>query len=80
MCSPYLATHPVSSLEIPSKYYIDRGFLSETLVAFDVGECYNPNRQMYNRAVAPIYDEDCSYIGCVGRSLDENNKKYKRLQ
>lgn len=67
----------IKTLEIPSKYYIGRGFLSETLVAFDVGECYNPNRQMYNRAVVPVYDEDQQYIGCVGRSLDENNKKYK---
>lgn len=69
----------LESLEIPSKYYINRGFLQETLVAFDVGECYNPNRQMHNRAVVPVYDEDGKYIGCVGRSLDENNKKYKWL-
>jgi 5S rRNA maturation endonuclease (ribonuclease M5) len=69
----------IESLEIPSKYYIERGYLPETLVAFDVGECYNPNRQMYNRAVVPIYDEDGKYIGCVGRTLDEDNKKYKWL-
>jgi len=67
----------IESLDIPSKYYIDRGFNSETLKVFDVGECYNPDRQMYGRAVAPIYDEDYKYIGCVGRSLDESNKKYK---
>ena len=67
----------ISSLEIPSKYYIERGFQPETLVVFDVGECYNPNRQMHNRAVVPVYDEDNNYIGCVGRTLDENNKKYK---
>lgn len=67
----------LESLEIPSKYYLNRGYLSETLVAFDVGECYNPSRQMRNRAVVPIYDEDYKYIGCVGRSLDDENKKYK---
>lgn len=67
----------IESLEIPSKYYIGRGYLPETLVAFDVGECYNPSRQMRNRAVVPVYDEDYKYIGCVGRSLDEDNKKYK---
>jgi 5S rRNA maturation endonuclease (ribonuclease M5) len=67
----------IETLEIPSKYYIGRGYLPETLVAFDVGECYNPNRQMYNRAVVPVYDEEYNYIGCVGRTLDENNKKYK---
>jgi 5S rRNA maturation endonuclease (ribonuclease M5) len=69
----------VSSLEIPSKYFIGRGYLPETLIAFDVGECYNPHRQMYNRAVVPIYDESYNYIGCVGRSLDDNDKKYKWL-
>lgn len=67
----------VESLEIPSQYYIKRNYKPETLVAFDVGECYNPHRQMFNRAVAPIYDEDGSYIGCVGRTLDDQNKKYK---
>lgn len=67
----------LQSLEIPSEYYIKRGYLPETLVAFDVGECYNPNRPMHNRAVVPVYDEDYKYIGCVGRSLDEDNKKYK---
>jgi len=67
----------IESLQIPSQYYIKRGYLPETLVAFDVGECYNPNRQMYNRAVVPVYDEDSNYIGCVGRTLDEDNKKYK---
>jgi len=67
----------IESLDIPSQYYINRGFLPETLVAFDVGECYNQDRPMRNRAVVPVYDEDYKYIGCVGRSLDENNKKYK---
>jgi hypothetical protein len=67
----------MSTLDIPSKYYINRGFLSETLIAFDVGECYNSNRQMFNRAVVPVYDEDSNYVGCVGRALDDENKKYK---
>jgi DNA primase len=67
----------INSLEIPSQYYIKRGFLSETLVVFDVGECYNSHRPMFNRAVVPVYDQDFKYIGCVGRSLDEENKKYK---
>lgn len=67
----------IESLKIPSEYYIKRGYQPETLVAFDVGECYNPNRLMHNRAVAPVYDENFEYIGCVGRSLDDSNKKYK---
>jgi DNA primase len=68
----------ISGLEIPSKYFIDkRQYKPETLVAFDIGECYNPNKQMFNRAVVPVYDENHNYIGCVGRSLDDDNKKYK---
>lgn len=59
------------TLEIPSKYFITRGFLSETLDRYDVGLCNNPNKEMYNRAVAPIYDNDYKYIvGCTGRSIN----------
>lgn len=64
----------IESLDIPSKYYIDRGFLSETLIAFDVGECYNSNRSMFNRAVVPVYDENHRYIGCVGRATNEHTR------
>jgi 5S rRNA maturation endonuclease (ribonuclease M5) len=64
----------IESLEIPSRYYIGRGFLPETLIAFDVGECYNSNRPMFNRAVVPVYNEDFQYIGCVGRAINENTK------
>jgi len=64
----------ISNLDIPSKYYIDRGFLKETLVAFDVGECYNPNKPMANRAVVPIYDDEYNYIGCVGRATNDYTK------
>lgn len=69
----------LSGLDIPSKYFLDRGYKEETLVAFDVGDCYNPNKQMYNRAVAPIYNDVTQYIGCVGRWIGEDNKKYKWL-
>ena len=64
----------ISTLDIPSRYYLKRGFSSETLVAFDVGECYNSNRQMFKRAVVPVYDDKFKYIGCVGRATDENTK------
>ena len=64
----------IESLVIPSKYYIERGFKEETLIAFDVGECYNSNRQMFNRAVVPVYNQDFQYVGCVGRATNENTK------
>lgn len=57
-------------LSIPSQYFIDRGFSSEILSRYDVGECYNNKKEMNNRAVVPVYDIDHKYlIGCSGRSV-----------
>jgi len=60
------------SLEIPSKYFISRGFSIEVLKKYDVGECYNPNKEMNTRAVVPVYDLDHKFmVGCTGRSVFE---------
>ena len=60
------------NLEIPSKYFIGRGFSKEILDKYDVGECFNSNKEMFNKAVAPIYDHSHKYmIGCTGRSIFE---------
>ena len=56
-------------INIPAKYYINRGYRSETLDLFDVGLCLEKNRPMSGRIVVPIYDEDYNYVGCVGRSV-----------
>ena len=62
-------------LNIPSQYFINRGFTEEILDKYDVGDCVNSNREMYNRAVVPIYDSAHSFmIGCTGRSLKEGLK------
>jgi 5S rRNA maturation endonuclease (ribonuclease M5) len=61
-------------IKIPSEYYIRRGFLSETLDMFDVGECLVENQPMSGRVVVPIYDEDYNYVGCVGRAIKEHLK------
>lgn len=59
-----------SMLQIPSKYFVDRGFSTEILNKYDIGECYNPKKEMHNRAVVPVYDIDHkSLIGCSGRSI-----------
>lgn len=59
-------------LKIPCKYYLDRGFSASILDKYDVGVCDNPAKEMYNRAVVPIYDNDHKYVvGCSGRSLYE---------
>jgi len=59
-------------LKIPAQYYLDRNFSEEVLNKYDVGLCDNPNKEMYNRVVVPIYDNNQEYmIGCTGRSIFE---------
>lgn len=66
------------SLQIPSNYFINRGFNSTTLINYDVGECVLPGKEMHDRAVVPIYDTDFKYmVGCTGRSIYEKCGKCK---
>jgi 5S rRNA maturation endonuclease (ribonuclease M5) len=59
-------------LIIPSPYYIDRNYSSEILDKYDVGDCRDTEKSMFNRAVVPFYDDDYEYmVGCMGRSLFE---------
>ena len=60
-----------SRINIPAEYYVDRGFCRETLDKFDVGFCSEKNRPMSGRVVVPVYDEDYNYMGCVGRSIND---------
>lgn len=63
------------SLCIPSKYFLSRNFSKEILMKYDVGDCNTQGKEMYNRAVVPIYDNDHNYmIGCSGRTINENIK------
>lgn len=58
------------SLTIPAQYFIDRGFDSNILDVYDVGLCDKPEKEMYNRAVVPIYDHEHKFlVGCSGRSI-----------
>lgn len=64
------------SLNIPARYYIDRGYTSDILSKYDVGLCDNPQKEMYNRIVVPIYDNNYKYmVGCSGRSIFEKCDK-----
>lgn len=68
------------NLNIPSQYFISRGFNSDILNKYDIGDCITPNKEMTNRAVVPIYDMDYQFmIGCSGRTTFdkcENCKAY----
>ena len=61
-----------SRIKIPADYYINRGFLPETLDAFDIGFCLEKKRPMSGRVVVPIYDEGYNYMGCVGRATESD--------
>jgi len=58
------------ALNIPSKYFIDRGFSKNILIKYDVGDCIGQGKEMSNRAVVPVYDNDMiGMAGCTGRSV-----------
>lgn len=67
-----------NTLDIPSKYFLDRGFSIEILKKYDVGDCTNNKKEMFNRAVVPVYDIDHKFmVGCTGRSFFNKCDKCK---
>lgn len=66
------------SLAIPSPYYLSRGVSRAILDKYDIGDCLSTDytKEMYGRAVVPMYDESYSYMtGCSGRSVFDQCKK-----
>jgi 5S rRNA maturation endonuclease (ribonuclease M5) len=60
----------IKSLNIPSKYFMDRGFSKDILIKYDVGDCIGQGKEMSNRAVVPVYDNDMNGMaGCTGRTI-----------
>ena len=60
----------VSTLQVPAKYYLSRGFSPAILEKYNVGLCLNPSKPMYMRAVSPVFDDNEEFVvGCIGRSL-----------
>jgi ribosomal protein L20A (L18A) len=62
-------------LDIPSKYYIQKGVDPLILDMYDVGFC--GSGVMEDRVVFPIYDITNQYIGCTGRTLVGSKMKWK---
>lgn len=70
--------HIISSLQIPSTYYLNRNYSADILKKYDVGLCDKPGKEMSDRVVVPIYNNDYQYmIGCTGRSIFEKCDKCK---
>lgn len=68
--------HIKSALQIPAKYYLQRGYSSEILKKFDVGLCTNRDKPMYNRVVVPVYDDSyTTMVGCTGRTIFDKCEK-----
>jgi DNA primase len=55
----------------PSKYFESRGFSSETLKHFGVGDCHSRNSDMYQRAVIPIRTPAGDLFAYLGRSIKD---------
>ena len=63
------------SLSIPSQYFLSRNFSRDILIKYDIGDCETQGKEMFNRAVVPIYDNEHHYmVGCSGRTIDDNIK------
>ena len=61
-------------LQLPAKYYIDRGYSEKVLDKYDVG-LYNKR----NRIVVPVYDDKYTYVaGFLGRSIWPQCNKCKK--
>jgi 5S rRNA maturation endonuclease (ribonuclease M5) len=60
------------SLIMPAEYFLSRGFNNTVLNKYDVGLCNKSDKEMYNRIVVPIYDDNYKFMtGCSGRSIFE---------
>jgi len=58
------------TVEMPSQYYLQRGYSIEVLDKYDVGTCKRRGKSLYQRAVVPIYDNEGQHIvGFTGRSI-----------
>jgi hypothetical protein len=65
-------------VEIPSKYFLNRGYTIEVLDDYDVGNCKTYGKEFFNRAVVPIYDDDGEMIvGFTARSIFDQCKECK---
>lgn len=59
-------------LEVPSPYFLGRGYSPETLEYFGVGTCTERRSRAYGRVVIPVYDPSGTIlVGAISRSGHE---------
>lgn len=54
-------------IQIPSKYFLSRGYSEECLYKFQVGFCKHNSHEMSNRSIAPIFNLANDIVGITGR-------------
>jgi 5S rRNA maturation endonuclease (ribonuclease M5) len=68
------------SLVYPAEYFLKRGFSKTILDKYDVGFCEAQYKQMFERVVVPIYDDNGhTMIGCVGRTIQPQCEKCEKF-
>lgn len=54
-------------VQMPSRYFLNRGYSEECLYKFQVGACKSNNHEMSNRSVVPIFNLNNQLVGMTGR-------------
>lgn len=71
-CESINSYHLNVKIDVPSRYFMDRGFSAETLNQFGVGDCLDKNSKLYERAIIPIHSECGNQtIGYICRAIKE---------
>jgi len=68
----------IKHLDIPSKYFISRGFSEKILKRYDIGDYLYKNKYLSDRAVVPIYNKDKTVAGFTARSVFDSCDKCNR--
>lgn len=64
-----------ASLRIPAKFFLEKGYKQEILDEYDIGLCTTDGKEMFERVVAPIYNEEKRMVACTGRSIHPECQK-----
>jgi DNA primase len=59
-----------------SSYFQNRGFKKETIEHFQCFDCLNQKKNLYNRAVVPIFDDESRLVAFTGRSIENSYIKW----
>jgi 5S rRNA maturation endonuclease (ribonuclease M5) len=58
--------------DLPSKYFLGRGFKESTLNYFEVGDCHERTSKLFDRSIIPIHNDDgTKVIACIARAIKE---------